>query len=249
MTSEVSVNAQPLTAAQADALHIETHTPYLAAHPELLDGLAIAEPSQVWCTAKLPDDVWWRSAAVHEAAHAVLAWVFGLEVKRLTLAGDRTALEGGGCWVTGRGDAQHYTLGWLGAGYAQADWLTDHGYTHPELRRCVLEHGALGDHRIVDGYVASGFVIDRTQAIADAQRVLAEPHTAAALNDLAVLLLAEGQLEAHRINETLLARCVERPVTLAVWVPGQRLPLIAMPQQCCAEVAEARRGSAASRQS
>ncbi|MFG2210443.1 hypothetical protein [Streptomyces sp. NPDC048638] len=231
MTSEVSGNAQPLTAVEADALHIETHTPYLAARPELLEGLALAEPSQVWCTAKLPDDVWWRSAAVHEAAHAVLAWVLGLEVKRLTLAGDRTALEGGGCWVSGRGDAQHYTLVWLSAGYAQANWLRDHGYPHPELRRCVLENGALGDHRIVDGYVESGFVLDRTQAITDAQRVLAEPHTAAALNALADLLLNEGQLEAQRIDEILLARCAQRPVTSAVWVPGQRLPLIAMPQQ------------------
>lgn len=232
MSSEESVNAQPLTAVQADALHIKTHTPYLTAHPELLVASPPAEPSQVWCMAKLPDDVWWSSGAVHEAAHAVLAWVLGLEVKRLSLSGDRTTLEGGGCWVSGRVDAQHHTLVWLSAGYAQASWLTEHGYTHPELRRCVLEIGALGDHRIVDGFGASGFVLDREQAITDAQRVLAEPHTAAALNALAVLLLAEGELEAYRINETLLAWCAERSGTPAVWVPGQRLPLIAMPQQC-----------------
>ncbi|MGI5508893.1 M50 family metallopeptidase [Streptomyces sp. CA-106131] len=66
----------------------------------------------------MPYDVLRRSSAVHEAAHALLAWVLGLEVERLSLAKDRTTVEGGGCSVTGTGDAQHYTLVWLSAGYA-----------------------------------------------------------------------------------------------------------------------------------
>ncbi|MEV6581323.1 hypothetical protein AB0M92_24540 [Streptomyces sp. NPDC051582] len=218
---------QPLTSEEAEAWHIEIHRPYLTAHPELMDSSQPAEPAHVWCAAKLPDDIWWRSAATHEAAHALMAWLLGFEVRRLSLARDRSVLEGGGCSVGGRGDAQHYTLVWLSAGHAQARWLTEHGYTHPELRRCVLEHGTLGDHRIVDGYAAAGFVLDREQAITDAQHVLGEPCAAAALSALADLLLAEGELDAGRITDCLVAQRAVRTPAVKVWVPGQRLPLIA----------------------
>ncbi|MGP8298144.1 hypothetical protein ACTPOK_09370 [Streptomyces inhibens] len=230
MTSEASAGThQPLTSEQADASHIQVHAPYLAAHPELLDAPPPTEPAHVWCTAKLPDDVWWRSAAVHEAAHALIAWALGLEVKRLSLGSDRTVLDGGGCWVDGEGDAQNYTLVWLSAGHAQANWLTAHGYTHPELRRCVLELGASGDQRIVDGYAAAGFVLDRDQAVTDALQILAEPRAAAALNALAGVLLIERELDTQRINETILVQHAVRPPASAVWIPGRRLPLVAAP--------------------
>lgn len=232
MTSEASAGThQPLTREHADASHIQVHTPYLAARPELLDAPPPTEPAQVWCTAQLPDDVWWRSAAIHEAAHALIAWLLGLEVKRLSLASDRTLLEGGDCWVDGKGDAQHYTLVWLSAGHAQANWLTAHGYTCPELRRCVLEHGASGDQQIVDGYAAAGFVLDRGQAVTDALQVLAEPRCSAALHALADVLLIERELDTQRIDETVLAQHAVRPPASAVWIPGRRLALVAAPQR------------------
>ncbi|MFD8544293.1 hypothetical protein [Streptomyces sp. NPDC059649] len=232
MTSEASAGTRHLlTRELADASHIQVHAPYLATRPALLDAPQLTEPAHVWCMAKLPDDVWWRSAAIHEAAHALIAWVLGLEVKRLSLASDRSMPEGGGCWVDGKGDAQHYTLVWLSAGHAQANWLTAHGFNHPELRRCVLEHGASGDQRIVDGYAAAGFVLDRDQAVTDALQVLAESRPSAALDALADVLIIERELDTQRIDATVLAQHVVRPPASAVWIPGRRLPLVAAPQR------------------
>ncbi|MFD6335088.1 hypothetical protein ACFWGI_36690 [Streptomyces niveus] len=212
-----------------NGFHAAVHADFLSRQPDPGEFLSSGEPGGVWCTAYVPDDVWWHSAAIHESTHATLAWMLGLSVQGLALAQDRAQLEGGGAWVDGPADAQYYTVEKLGPAIAQADWLTGRGYTHPELRRCVEKVSGSGDQAIVDGFADQGFVVDRTQALEDARELLTHPRAQAALHALAELLLEERGLDDHQITRVFRShRLKPRPPT-RVWRPGRRLALIAAP--------------------
>ncbi|MFF8618808.1 hypothetical protein [Streptomyces sp. NPDC015350] len=155
--------------------------------------------------------------------------MLGLSVQRLALAQDRAQREGGGAWVDGPADAQHYTVEILGPAIAQADWLTSRGYIHPELRRCVEKVSGSGDQAIVDGFADRGFVVDRAQAVGDARTLLAHPHAQAALHALAELLLEKRDLEGSQIARVFHNHRLERRPHTRVWRPGRRLALIAAP--------------------
>lgn len=211
-----------------DDFHIAVHADFLSSHPDS-GNLPSSDTGGVWCTAGLPDDVWWHSAAIHESAHATLAWMLGLSVQYLALAKDRTQLEGGGAWVDGSADAQYYTVETLGPAIVQADWLANRGYIHPELRRCVEKVSGSGDQATVDGFTDQGFVVDRTQAVKDARKLLTHPRAQAALQALAELLLEKQNLDDRQIAQVFDSHRLEPHSHTHVWQPGRRLPLIAAP--------------------
>lgn len=233
----VPVNASPVRVAgqldtspiDNDDFHVAVHADFLSSHPDPGNLLSSGETGGVWCTAYMPDDVWWHSAAIHESAHATLAWMLGLSVQHLALAQDRAQLEGGGAWVDGPADAQYYTVEKLGPAIAQADWLTSRGYIHPELRRCVEKLSGSGDQAIVDGFADQGFVVDRTQALGDARELLTHPWAQASLHALAELLLEKRGLDDRQIARVFHSHRLEPRPHTRVWRPGRRLALIAAP--------------------
>ncbi|MFJ5817340.1 hypothetical protein ACIQGT_26100 [Streptomyces sp. NPDC093108] len=212
-----------------DAFHATVHADFLSSHLDPGNLLLSGETDEVWCTAALPDEVWWHSAAIHESAHATLAWMLGLSIQRLALAQDRAQLHGGGAWVDGPADAQYYAVEMLGPAIAQADWLAHHGYTHPELGRCVKELSGSGDQAIVDEFTDRGFVVDRIQAVEDASVLLSHPRAQVSLRALAELLLEERDLEGSQIARVFHSHRLERRPHTQVWRPGRRLALIAAP--------------------
>ncbi|MGP3951294.1 hypothetical protein [Streptomyces sp. 7N604] len=210
----------PLGIEHTEALHLQVHASFLKALPP--NTLRPVEPPTVWCTAQLPDDVYWRSQAVHEAAHAVLSLTLGLRVRRLLLARDRTLAEGGGCLVEPPGNAQHFALEKLGAAHAQAIWLDANDYDHRELRRCVLEVAAAGDRAVVDSYEAEGFVIDRKRAVADAVWLLSTPGTMTAIETVADRLATVHELDGRQVSSIIDQHRPVRPPVSTVWIPGPR---------------------------
>ncbi|MGW0394026.1 hypothetical protein ACWDYJ_24695 [Streptomyces sp. NPDC003042] len=132
----------------------------------------------------------WHSAAIHEAAHGVLALAVGLTRQRLTLAAeDEQPDVGGGYVATGDPERQyphqHIAVMTLGAGPAQARHLHAAGHTHPELRSCVTEFAAAGDIHQIEQRAAEDWLIDRGQARADAKKILTHPVAATARQALA----------------------------------------------------------------
>ncbi|WP_329316268.1 MULTISPECIES: hypothetical protein [unclassified Streptomyces] len=183
-----------------EAIHHQVHDRFRSFTP----GAAYApaspwQPLDIWCVAQLPEAVLWRSAAIHEAAHGVLAFAIGLTPQRLTLAAEGEQPDiGGGYIATGdpkrQYPQQHIAVMTLGAGPAQARHLHAAGYTHPELRACVTEFAAAGDIRQIEQRIAETWLIDRAQAEADAKKILTHPVAARAMGVLA------GQPIAARIS-------------------------------------------------
>ncbi|MFE3559475.1 hypothetical protein ACFXKW_32165 [Streptomyces sp. NPDC059193] len=211
-------------AAAASKLHFDIHGPFLERlSPRVLPS---EPPADVWCHEGLLDGVLKASQAVHEAAYAVLAKSVGATPVHLELAPGRDTLVGGGFRVKfDELDAQLATVIDVGAGPAHARWLRERGYTHPQLQRCVLEYCTMGDAANVARYIAEGLVIDRVQALRDAEQILAAPRAARTMNALADRLFAE-----YRLNEQQIAEVFEEyplPSRPPIWVPGTRLPITA----------------------
>ncbi|MEU3774271.1 hypothetical protein AB0F11_13895 [Streptomyces sp. NPDC032472] len=210
--------------AAASRFHLKLHGPFL----ETLSSRVLPSepPAEVWCHEGLPDEVLKASQAVHEAAHAVLAKSLGATPVHMELAPGRDELVGGGYRVEfDQLDAQHATVIHLGAGPAHARWLWDRGYTHPQMQRCVLEYCTIGDAAAVDSYIAGGLLVDREQALQDAERILAMPGTVLAVEALAGRLLAERRLDRRQIAQVFDNHPLPPPPP--VWLPGTRLPIIA----------------------
>ncbi|MFZ3491871.1 hypothetical protein ACODT5_01275 [Streptomyces sp. 5.8] len=215
-------------AATASRVHLALHGPFIETlSPRVLPS---EPPAEVWCHEGLHHDVLKASQAVHEAAHAVLARSLGATPVRLELAPGRDTLVGGGFSVQfDQLDAQHATVITLGAGPAQARWLWERGYTHPQLHRCVMEYCTLGDVADVNTYIAEGLLLDREQALRDAERILAAPGAARAVEAMAARLLADLRLNQHQLDEVLDEHRLPSPPP--VWVPGRRLPITAAPNR------------------
>ncbi|MFI5987548.1 hypothetical protein ACIBEA_42640 [Streptomyces sp. NPDC051555] len=213
-----------LDAATASKFHFDIHGPFLETlSPRVLPS---EPPADVWCHEGLLDGVLKASQAVHEAAHAVLARSVGAIPIHLEVAPGRDTRVGGGFRDKfDKLDAQLATVIDVGAGPAQARWLRERGYTHPQLQRCVLEYCTLGDAANVARHIAEGLVIDREQALRDAEQILAAPRAARTMNALADLLFSE-----HRLNERQIAEVFEDhplPAPPPIWMPGTRLPITA----------------------
>ncbi|MEU2510541.1 hypothetical protein [Streptomyces syringium] len=206
-----------VTADHSDDLHRDIHAKYLRAHPEA----RFVQPTTAetwWCTAQLPDQVYWRSLALHETAHAILGVLVGQELLGLTLVQDRNILVPGGAMIQGSVNAQLAAVGILGGPHAQARWLAEQGYTHPELKRCVIRLGGHSDARQVKAAKAEGLLIDRRRAVKDALRVLGRRRTAAAHLEITERLLADGAVPPAAVSAALERHGVRKPK--GVWIPS-----------------------------
>nr|WSW49844.1 hypothetical protein OG296_43300 [Streptomyces sp. NBC_01001] len=223
-----------------DAIHRQVHDRFRS----LASGISYAgaspwHPVDVWCVAKLPEAVRWHSAAIHEAAHSVLAFALGLTPQRLTLAAEGEQPDIGGGYIAA-GDPerqyphQHIAVMTLGAGPAQARHLHAAGYTHPELRSCVTEFAAAGDVRQIEQRIAENWLIDRAQARVDAKKILTHPVAAAAVEVLAGQLVAERDLDAGQIAGMIGACGLTGAVLPSAWAPGRRLPVLSHSAGTCA---------------
>ncbi|NXY95812.1 hypothetical protein HYE82_15710 [Streptomyces sp. BR123] len=121
----------PNTGALGD-VHYRVHKAYIGGRTVM--DMYTDPPRRVWCHVGLPDDVHDEANAVHESAHAVVAWCMGLTPETLMLAGGRDETLGGGCIYSGDGDAQAWAVAAMGASVAQAGWLHAQGYTTPNYR-------------------------------------------------------------------------------------------------------------------
>jgi hypothetical protein len=194
-------------------MHRQVHTGRLVSGEVTVDQV---DPAGAWCMVALPDADWWASAAIHEAAHAVVGAALGLRLVVAHLARDRTLMVGGGVSFSGPGDAQHFAV-WLVAGVAaQQRWLAEHDYTHPELHSCLRNLAGAGDDAAIDAMARGGFRVDRDRALADASRILGDPNVRAAVDTVAAVLLDRPVITDAELAE-LLHR--HQMPTATAWIP------------------------------
>lgn len=111
-------------------------------------------------------------------------------------------------------------------GIAQAHHLRDAGYSHPELRRCILEYMAAGDLHRIHELRADDHIVDENQALEDAEQLLTTPAVSAAVSTLAERLLTDRDLDAERIAAVIAESGLTRTMPPPVWAPGKRWPVV-----------------------
>ncbi|CAM2736977.1 hypothetical protein ACH4LN_00010 [Streptomyces albus] len=203
-----------------DEFHLKVHTQFTPASPDS-DSQTPSGPAAVRCAITLPDEMWWRSVAVHESAHALLGWTLGIPVERLTVGEQRSRVYGGMTTLRGGKNAQLYAVALSSeAAVAQADWLAAQGYLHPELRECIEQLGSVGDQETVDRLARDGFIVDRDRADSDARTILALPQVSSAVRSLAAVLFTRRALEQDEVASVLREHHLDRTALPPVWLPG-----------------------------
>lgn len=165
---------------------------------------------------QITDADWVDARAVHEATHAVVGMIVGMDLEVAWVATDRNA-HVGGMVSFAPFDAQLATVHMLAGPMAHARRVGELGYDH--LTQAAVELlGGQGDHGRVAGWEGQGLVVWRSQAQRDATALLDTPTVWEAIHTVATALIERDRLDAADIGAL-----IGDPVDLTshqVWRPN-----------------------------
>lgn len=146
--------------------------------------------------SQITDDDWVDSKAVHEATHAVIAMIVGLEVKVAWVSTDRTAHVGGGVSFTSGGDVQLSAVHLLAGPLAHARRVAELGYGH--LAQAAVDLlGGQGDRGRLADWENQGLIVWRSQAQRDAEILLDTPTVWESIS-----IVAAAMIDRDRLNDS-----------------------------------------------
>jgi hypothetical protein len=141
---------------------------------------------------RVSDEDWADARAVHEAAHAVIGQVLGIQVERAWVARSRTAYTGGGVEFTVSSDVQLTTVHRVAAPLAHARRIAELGYDHLTQAAVEILCGQ-GDQRLIRAHQEAGWICWIGQAHRDAERLLDVPAVWEAVLKLGLALQDAGE--------------------------------------------------------
>lgn len=163
----------------------------------------------------ITDDHWADARAVHEAAHAVVGLVAGVDIGAATVATSRTDHLGGHVAVRG-GDAQALGVFWAAGPVAHAHRVKELGYG-PLAQAAVDVLAGQGDRDSILDTARRGYIVWESQARRDAEALLSAPAVWET-----VLRVGAALAEAGRLERTDIDALVGAPGALTdhrIWVP------------------------------